>query len=144
MNTLLTCVVAAVVALPMGQGQIVRVEVNGVPGTYDGTPPQIRDGRVLVPVRSVFEQLGATVTWDDEKKVVTAEKEGRHIWMRIGETTALRNDVPVILDVAPQIIEGSTLIPLRFISEALGAKVVWNGIEKLVVITTEPPPALLP
>lgn len=117
-----------------------RVEINGVPGSYDGTPPQIIRGRVLVPVRSVFEQLGATVMWDAETQVVTAVKEGRRIWMRIGETTAKRDDVPVMLDVPPQILEGRTLIPLRFIGEALGAKVQWNGLERLVLITTEPPP----
>lgn len=142
MKALLICMAAAAAALSTAQGQIVRVEVNGIPGTYDGTPPQLLDGRVLVPVRSVFEQLGATVTWDEEQKVVTAEKEGRRIWMRIGEATAMRNDVPILLDVPPQIIEGRTLIPLRFVSEAMGAKVEWNGLEKLVQITTEPPPGI--
>lgn len=115
---------------------IVRVEVDGIPASYDGTPPQIVNSRVLVPVRGVFEQMGAEVNWDDENKVVTANRNGRSIWMKIGEGTARRDDVPVILEVPPQVIEGRTLIPLRFVGEALGVKVNWNGLEKIVTIDT--------
>ncbi len=128
---------------------IVRVEVNGVVASYDGTPPQLLRGRVLVPVRGVFEQLGAAVTWDEEKKVVTATKDGHVTWLRIGDKTARRDNAPVVLDVPPQLLDGRTLIPLRFVSEAMGAKVDWNGAEKLVSITTfvpedgpPPPPPL--
>lgn len=138
MNTRLLLAFALVAAsVVAAQAQIiVRVEVDGVPASYDGTPPQIRNGRVLVPVRGVFEQFGAEVVWDEQKKEITATRKGRRIWMRIGDATATRDGVPVALEVPPQIIEGNTLVPLRFIGEALGVKVGWNGLEKIVIIET--------
>lgn len=132
-------ILATLSSLALTPQVVVRVEVNGVVASYDGTPPQLLRGRVLVPVRGVFEQLGAAVTWDEEKKVVTATKDGHVTWLRIGDSTALRDKVPVILDVAPQLLDGRTLIPLRFVSEAMGCKVDWNGVEKLVSITTTVP-----
>lgn len=93
-------------------------------------------GRVLVPVRGTFDQMGATVTWDNTSQTVTASHDGSTITLKIGDNVAMKNGDPITLDVPPQIIEGRTMIPLRFIGEALGAKVSWDGIGRLVSIDT--------
>lgn len=136
MKSLLLCAAMAA-ASPSPAQEIVRVEVDGVMASYDGTPPEIRSGRVLVPVRGTFEQIGARVNWDPVQRVVTAEKDGRVLIMKIGESTAVRGQEVLRLDVPPQIIEGRTLIPLRFVSEALGAHVHWDGLERIVTIKTK-------
>jgi uncharacterized protein YkwD len=103
--------------------------------TFD-VDPQIIQGRTLVPLRQIFEYFGADVTWDGETRTVTASTTTKKVQLGIGESTAYVNDKPVILDVPAIIISSRTMVPLRFISESLGAKVEWNGDTRTVLITT--------
>lgn len=114
----------------------VQVTVNGVPVNFQAAQPQTMNGRVLVPLRGVFEQMGAGVDWDPATQTVTANGGGKHIQLQIGSLDATVNDRVVSMDVAPQIVTGSTMVPLRFLSESLGASVDWQPRNSLVAIVT--------
>lgn len=90
---------------------------------YFDVPPLLENGRTLVPMRKIFEQLGAEITWDAETKTVTALREGRVIELKAGNNNALVDGTPFKLDVPAKIVDGRTLVPLRFVGESLGAKV---------------------
>jgi hypothetical protein len=101
--------------------------------------PIIVNGRVLVPLRAIFEALGATVVWNANDQSIVATKGSITINLQIGSTTALNNGAQVTLDTAPQIVGGRTLVPARFVSEALGAQVTWDATNQKVNITTASP-----
>lgn len=90
---------------------------------YLDVPPVIEQGRTLVPMRKIFERLGAEINWDQETKTVTATKGEQVIELTMGKATAAVNGKKVKLDVPPKIIDGRTLVPMRFVGETLGAKV---------------------
>ena len=96
--------------------------------------PIIQDGRTLVPLRAIFEALGAQVEWDAETQTVTAGKRLDNISLTIGKNELTKNGEATALDVPAQIIEGRTMVPARAISEALGAKVEWNAEVQMVTI----------
>lgn len=112
------------------------VILDGRQMTFD-VPPTIEDGRTLVPLRAIFEGLGADVQWDDGTRTVTAFRESDQIRLQIGSRTAYRNGSPVSLDVPAKIIEGRTMVPLRFVSESLGAEVGWNGTTRVITIASQ-------
>lgn len=101
------------------------VFVNGSQIFFD-VPPVIIEDRTLVPFRSICESLGVQVLWDENTQAVTAFKPGTTIKLQIGNNTATINGYQVLLDVPAQIVNNRTLVPLRFISESLGAVVDWN------------------
>lgn len=109
-----------------------RVVLNGQELAFD-VPPVIEKGRTLVPLRVIFEALGVNVNWDDRTRTVTAAKGGTEIKLVIGGR-AYKNNQPVALDVPAKIVKGRTLVPLRFVSEALGAFVFWDGATQTVTI----------
>lgn len=89
------------------------------------TPPTIVDGRTLVPLRAIFEAIGADVEWDGSTSTATGKKDNITVSIQIGNTTAYVNDEAKILDVPAQIINDRTMVPARFISEAMGCSVTW-------------------
>jgi len=112
-----------------------RVVINKKQIDFD-VPPVIQNQRLLVPLRAVFEELGAHVQWDGLTRTITAEKGEKIIYMSIDETKAVVNDSITTLEVPPIIKDNRTLIPLRFVSEALGADVGWNDRLKTAFITS--------
>lgn len=116
--------------------QGISVIVNGNPVVFNGARPQEVNGRVLVPLRGVLEQLGAYVDWQPAGQLVTATKANTDIQLRIGERMARVNNRPVTLDVPAMIYRGNTMVPLRFVSEALGADVRWEPSQYAVLINT--------
>lgn len=112
----------------------IKVSIDGVYQTYD-QPPLIENNRVLVPFRGVLETLGAKVNWDPTKQEITAIKEQQQIWLKIGSKTAKINEAIKQLDAPVKINNNRTLVPLRFVSEALGANVKWLPEKNLVQIT---------
>ncbi len=124
-------------ALPV-MAQAINVTLNGQPVQFTGTRPMVVSGRVLVPLRGVLEQMGAFVGWDPASRTVYAQKSGTSVELPIGSRTATVNGQQVTLDVPAQIVGGSTMVPLRFLSEALGADVSWNAPTRTVVIATGP------
>lgn len=117
------------------QAQTIRVLVDGSPVLFDQPPVSI-GGRVLVPLRGVFERLGAFVQWDPRTNSVTATRGSTNVQLQIGSTRAFVNGRVVVLDVPPMIIQGRTLVPLRFVSEAMGARVDWDAATRTVFITS--------
>ena len=97
--------------------------------------PKIVNDRTILPIRIVAESLGGTVTWNGELQRVTIQKGADVILITIGADTAYVNGTAVKLDAAAFVENGRTYLPLRFVSETLGAQVVWTEAEKTVTIT---------
>lgn len=97
--------------------------------------PKIVNDRTMLPIRIVAESLGGTVTWNGELQRVTIQKGADVILITIGADTAYVNGTAVKLDAAAFVENGRTYLPLRFVSETLGAQVAWNEAEKKVTIT---------
>jgi len=117
----------------------IQVLLNGQPLEFD-VPPVIVSGRTMVPFRAIFEAFGADVSWEPETRQVSAIYQGddiTHIALTINEDVAHINGVPNLLDSVPFIASGRTLVPLRFISESLGADVDWDGAARVVTIETD-------
>jgi hypothetical protein len=109
------------------------VQLNGQP-LATSVAPLVRNGRTLVPMRDIFEALGATVVWNGESREIRAQRDTTQVWLQIGNYTARVDQNARTLDEAPMLYGGSTLVPLRFVSEALGASVNWNGATRIVAI----------
>ncbi|MHB9144377.1 MAG: polysaccharide deacetylase family protein [Symbiobacteriia bacterium] len=102
--------------------------------------PALVNGRMLVPLRAIFEALGAAVDYNDEKRQITAAKEGRRVILWPDDPLARIDERLLWLDAAPQVYDGRTLVPVRFVSEALSAAVDWVGATRTVVIRRAPQP----
>jgi plastocyanin len=103
------------------------------------SPPIIKNGRTLLPIRAVAEALGAQVSWESSSKKVTITKANTTIEMWIGKSTALVNSKQTYIDsqnpkVVPEIINGRTMLPVRFVAESLGANVNWDDKNKVITI----------
>ena len=129
--------IAVLAALAVGgAAQTIDVRVNGGEVPFPNALPKMVNGRVLVPLRGVFEAMGATVGWDPSSQTVTASGNGRTVKVQIGSRDASVNGRVVAMDVAPEISEDTTMVPLRFLSESLGARVQWQPDQERVAITT--------
>jgi len=91
----------------------------------------------LVPLRAIFQALGATVNWDGATQTVTAAKGQTSVKLQIGSRTAYVNGQVVTLQVPGKIMQGNTMVPLRFLSEALGASVNWDGATQTITIVAQ-------
>lgn len=116
--------------------QQIQVQVDGQPVYFTNAQPQYLNGRVLVPLRGVFEQMGATVMWHPGTRTVTANKGEDQVELTIGNRSASVNGRMVTLDVPAMVVNGSTMVPIRFVSESLGADVGWQSARNLVTINT--------
>lgn len=133
-RTVLAAAAVAALAFPAAAGlaqSAVTVIVNGQTMNFD-QPPIVRSGRVFVPLRGVFEQLGASVVYANGQ--INATGNGRTVSLTIGSTQATVNGQSQILDVAPFLVGDRTLVPLRFIAQSLGASVDWNDSTSTVTI----------
>ncbi|KQX56772.1 copper amine oxidase N-terminal domain-containing protein [Paenibacillus sp. Root444D2] len=111
----------------------VKAFVNGIEPKFE-VPPFIKEGSTLVPFRAIAEALQATVTWNPEDNSVTVVKDGVTVKLVIGVRKAFVNGQAVDLEVAGEVYNGSTMVPARFISEALKADVQWEPESQSVVI----------
>lgn len=93
------------------------------------------DDTTLVPLRVISEGLGADVNWDESENTITVEKDGKVISLQIGSTAATINGISYILPAAAEIKEDTAMVPIRFISEALNANVVWDRDTMKVTIS---------
>jgi hypothetical protein len=114
----------------------IKVMVDGDKVHFDEVGPQQMEGRIMVPVRGVLEKLGANVDWAPETQKVNCSDGDIDIVLHIGDKMAKVNGHMVQLDVPAQTIGGHTMVPLRFLSESLGAKVRWDSNEQTVFIMT--------
>lgn len=141
---LVSPIILLVVTLVWGSASIPKV-VMANPGseytfTLDGNQmtfdesPQLIDSTMMVPLRKIAEAMGATVTWDPQARTIYAVKDGASVFLTIGNTSAQLNQQPMKLASPPVIMGQTTLIPLRFFSEAFGSIVKWDGILKKISI----------
>lgn len=98
--------------------------------------PVVISGRVMLPLRAIFEALDATVNYNQTLQTVTAHKDGTTIVLKLKSRSATINNEAVLLDVPAQSIKGRTMVPVRFVSEALGQQVGWNNSTKIVTINS--------
>jgi len=130
----ISAVVSAVaLCASIAAAQNVSVTVNGQPASLNPAPIE-RAGRVFVPLRGVFERLGASVVYANGQ--INAQGNGRSISLNIGQTQATVNGQPQTIDVAPFIVGASTYVPLRFIAQSLGSQVNWDNNNRIVAIIT--------
>jgi lysozyme len=120
---------------------IITLSVGSLVAHLDGqvvtldTPPVIVSSRTLVPLRPIIEGLGGAITWVSETRSVEVEFNGTTLLLQIGNRTAVVNGKPVQMDVPATIMNGRTMLPVRFVSEHLGADVQWEELTKTVTIT---------
>ena len=112
----------------------IRVQFNG---EFVDVYADIVDDRALIPARAVVEMLGGSVGWDEELRQVTIDRGDTRILLTIDDSTAYVNGVAAPLDVPPQIIEGRTKVPLRFVGENLGVNIYLHP-DGYVMITDTP------
>ena len=111
----------------------INVMLDGRKLTFEQNPIIVND-RTLVPLRAIFEGLGAVVDWDGTTKTVTATRDGIVVKMTIGENKMYKNNLPTNMDVAPQLVNNFTLVPARAVAEAFNCNVDWDDATKTVII----------
>lgn len=113
------------------------MNANGKPEAIDigiGTTPIIYNGRTLVPIRAIVEKMGGTVGWDGETASITLTYQGITIKLIVDSATATVNGATKTLDVAPIVLNGRTLLPIRFITENFGGEVDWDGTTSTITL----------
>lgn len=134
-------VLGTLAAPSVAGAQSVNVIVNGQTMNFT-EPPIVRAGRVFVPLRGVFEQLGASVVYANGQ--INATGRSRTVSLNIGSNQATVDGQPQTMDVAPFIVNATTFVPLRFVSQALGASVNWDDSTSTVTIGGAAPVAPAP
>ncbi|MBO8168370.1 MAG: copper amine oxidase N-terminal domain-containing protein [Thermoanaerobacteraceae bacterium] len=118
----------------------VNVYVDGCQVSYEIPALVFHDrylqGRTMVPLRTTVEFIGATVTWHEDTRSILVVHEGKTVFLTVDKHWGEANGKTFTLDIAPAIVSGRTLIPLRFFSEALGFYVYWDGANRSVYINT--------
>ena len=112
----------------------ITVFCNGSEILFDQSPV-LENDRVLVPMRAIFEALGAEVTWEEATRTAAASLGETQVSVQIDNPVMMKNGEPVELDAPPRLIGERTLVPVRAISEGLGATVDWNEQERRVIIS---------
>lgn len=113
----------------------IKVFINGTEVAFD-VPPQIVNGRTMVPMRAIFEALEAKIEWNSNTRTITCNKDDISILMTIDNNLLYKNEDAILLDVAPMIKDNRTLVPVRAIAETFDANVEWDEETKTVTIVT--------
>ena len=133
-KTLLITAVAAVAMSTACYAQDINVSLNGNIVSFPNQKPVVVEGRTLIPLRGVFDNMGYAIDWDGETKTVTLTKDGDVLTVVIGQASYSLNGESHAIDVPAQIINGSTMLPLRAIGDAAGAEVLWDAETKTATI----------
>lgn len=112
----------------------VNVVLNGMPISFD-VPAQTINDRTMVPMRAIFEAIGAEVDWDDESQTAYGYKTGINIHIQVDSNVMLKNFNDILLDTPAQLIDGRVLVPVRAVSESFGINVDWDEASKTVKLT---------
>lgn len=118
------------------QSEMIPVYINGKLIEFD-VPPVIISDRTMVPMRTIFEELGAEVKWEQSDKSIHATKDNTEIWMQIDNPILRIDSKEIILEVSPIIRNDRTLVPVRAVAEAFDAMVEWSNKNRCVIISTE-------
>ncbi len=123
--------------LAQEQARETLVLIDNLPVSFD-VQPVIQNGRTLVPFRAIAEALNISVNWDGAAQTVEATDGITRVILQIGSKNASKNGAAISLDVPPVILDGRTLIPLRFFSEAFNCDVLWDPDTYRVEIMSGP------
>jgi hypothetical protein len=118
-------------------GPPISVVLDGEPVTFERAQPQVVTGRIMVPLRGVFEKMGCLVEYDPANHIITAHYRNETVVIRMGNRIANKNGAEILMEVPATIIADNALVPLRFLAEAIGAKVEWDETAKTVSISTD-------
>jgi hypothetical protein len=118
--------------------QQMQVQVDGKNVTFPDVEPQKINSVVMVPIRSVCEEMGATVIWDQGDRRVTTSLNGTDAVLNIGNSETTINGSTKYLEAPPTIVGDRTLVPMSFFSDTFGAEVSWNDTDNLVAVNTTP------
>ena len=116
--------------------QNISVQMDGKALSFD-VAPVMQNNRVLVPFRAIFEAFGANVYWYEKTETVTATKGSLNLMLKINNSKMTVNGKEITLDVPPRLVGDRTLVPIRAVSEGLGADVDWDEANNKVIITTK-------
>ena len=111
-----------------------EVIIDGEKVMNDSSPVVV-NGTTFLPIRIIAENMGASIGWDGTTKAVSIKTEDTEIVVYVDKTDAVVNGQQTQLEKGPFVKDGRTYLPVRFVSEALGAKVAWNGAEKTITIS---------
>jgi len=128
---------AVKVPAPPVTAKTIFIFLDGKKMEFKLQQPANYSGRVLVPLRDIFEALGAKIEWEDSTKTVTAKKNDLIITYKVGSLMGNRNNEIIQIPVPGRLVGGTTMIPLRFVGEALGAAVSWDEHSKTVLISSK-------
>lgn len=134
-KALLICLITLFLTMPIAANEDVNtLIIDGQ--SYKFVEPLLnQDGRILVPMRPIFEILGAEVNWEQETKTISSVYDDKEIIIIVDNDTPLINNIQYKIDVPAQIINSRTFVPLRFIGESLGYQVAWDQGVKQVIMT---------
>ncbi|MBJ6361468.1 stalk domain-containing protein [Paenibacillus sp. GCM10012307] len=113
----------------------IQVYLDGKKIAFQPDPIQEK-GTTLVPMRPLFEALGANISWNEQTQTVIAKKDNTVISLKIGSTRAAVNNKSLVLDVPAKVVNGATLVPLRFVGESLDASIKWEASSRSIHITS--------
>ena len=91
----------------------------------------------MVPIRAIIEAKGGNVSWNADDRRIDLRSHGNHVQMWLGQRDVRVNGTANEMDVVPEIVNGRTLIPLRFVAEFLGSQIEWIGSQRMIVIVYE-------
>lgn len=113
----------------------ITVYVDGMPVDFD-VQPQIISDRTMVPMRAIFEAIGAEVTWDSETSTALSKRGDDDVRITIGENKIVKNGEDIAIDVPACIVDSRTLVPVRAVAESFGCDVFWDGENRIVRVVT--------
>ncbi|MEI7986077.1 MAG: copper amine oxidase N-terminal domain-containing protein [Armatimonadota bacterium] len=130
------CFTALTALAALSQARTIYVNVDGQNVRFEGTQPQMMGDHIMVPLRGIFEKMGANVDWNSQDQMVMANRGNTRVELRINNDEAYVNGKAVPVQYPAQVVNGSTMVPIRFISESLGAYVDWDENRSTVNIST--------
>lgn len=128
--------VAIIQPLPAQAATAIKVTVDTATVQFPDQKPVMDNNRVLIPTRFVAQQLGGKVDYNNTTKTVTIKQGDKTITLKVNSAKVTAGGKTITLDVPAKVVRGRTMVPLRFVSEAMGAYVDWNQARNLVAITT--------
>ena len=131
--TIFAFLMCVILILPVFATEDISVYFDGAKIEFD-VKPQIIEGRTMVPIRAIFEKMGASVVWDNKTSTAICTKGSTTVMMTVGSREIYINNVSTTMDTSPVVIDGRTLAPARYVAEAFGANVQWSPKKKKVVI----------
>ena len=112
----------------------ISVFLNDSQIDFKGVEPIVKGDRTLIPIRALTENMGFEVAWDGEDQSVRITKDGNLIELNIGSNIVKKNGQLIELDTSAELIDSTTFVPLRFISESLNQQVDWIGDSRKIII----------